>query len=209
MNIRSLELMEEPLIGVGIDLGTTATVLSYTINGEFSQDLYRIPSAVAVDPNNNLVVGESALTMIENNPCSGIVNSKRLIGRPFKDPVVEIECEKGKLGKGPQIIMGDEIPGSKEKHHYFKYLIKNERRGRRVLQDNPSNQGPKQIYISPIEVAAEILKAVVRLIGTKSIIEQIISDIKKNENERRVSIVITIPAYFSLPQVEATDQAAE
>jgi len=177
--------MDEEFIAIGIDLGTTTTVLSYSINGQIPQNPKEIPSALAINCGNQIVVGEEALEAIKDDPTCGVVQSKRLIGRSFEDPVVQAEVKKGENGQGPRIVPGKDIPNRSGE---FFYKLPNEQ------------------AFSPIDIASEVLKAIVKVSNRHEDIE---NDLKKPDDQRRVSIVITVPAYFTLPQMAATDIAAE
>lgn len=79
---------------IGIDLGTTNSCASIVEKGQpkvipSSQGYLTIPSVVAFTPDDNLLVGTDAVRQSLVNPENTIQGSKRLLGRQFKDWVVQ------------------------------------------------------------------------------------------------------------------------
>jgi molecular chaperone DnaK len=93
---------------IGIDLGTTNSCASVVLDGKPriipSQKGHRtIPSIVAYDEKNRLLVGQAAKNQMELNPQNTIYGSKRLIGRPFSSPAVRYMSDRFmyKIIEGP------------------------------------------------------------------------------------------------------------
>ena len=105
---------DEPIIG--IDLGTTRCCVAILRNNHLEvipNDLGErtTPSIVSFTPNQT-VVGESAMRKMQRNLKNTIYDSKRLIGRKFKDPIVQedkkywlFEIEEDINTKKPQYII--------------------------------------------------------------------------------------------------------
>src|SRR5690606_36470409 len=78
---------------IGIDLGTTYSCAAFVKNGRPfvipSREGYNtVPSIVAVNNRNKLVIGHPAKSQMLTNPRQTVYGSKRLIGRPFHSTVV-------------------------------------------------------------------------------------------------------------------------
>ena len=96
---------------IGIDLGTTNSCASIVEKGQpkvipSSQGYLTIPSVVAFTPEDKLLVGYDAVRQILVNPENTIQGSKRLLGRDYKDWVVQkvkqsfyFEIAEGKFGE--------------------------------------------------------------------------------------------------------------
>ena len=85
---------DEPVLG--IDLGTTYSVVSIfqnnhpiVIQDEFGNKI--IPSYVAFENENKILVGDTAKTKLGQKGIAVIYDAKRLIGRTFDDPYVTKE----------------------------------------------------------------------------------------------------------------------
>ncbi|MCS7317909.1 MAG: molecular chaperone DnaK [Candidatus Dojkabacteria bacterium] len=104
---------------VGIDLGTTNSVVSFVQGGRpeviTSKEGRRIiPSVVAIDPiSKAVVVGDIAKNQMVTNPKQTFYSIKRLIGRRFSDPEVQrdikilpFEIRESSKG-GVEILFGD------------------------------------------------------------------------------------------------------
>jgi molecular chaperone DnaK len=78
---------------IGIDLGTTNSCCAM-VKGErpfvipSRRGHNTVPSVVALNAMQELVVGHAALAQLEMNPERTIYGSKRLVGRPFDSPIV-------------------------------------------------------------------------------------------------------------------------
>lgn len=103
---------------LGIDLGTTNSVMSYMSGGKpdviaNAQGSRLTPSVVAVDDKGEVLVGAPAKNQAVINPKGTIYSVKRLIGRSWEDHEVQrdkeslpFEMRKSKNG-GVEVLMGD------------------------------------------------------------------------------------------------------
>lgn len=104
---------------IGIDLGTTNSVVAIMENGTAkviptAEGGNTAPSIVAVNKNNERIVGQIAKRQSVTNPTNTIFSVKRFIGRKFKDAEVQedvkrspYEVREAKNG-GVEVKMGDE-----------------------------------------------------------------------------------------------------
>ena len=79
---------------IGIDLGTTNSVVAVMSGGEpivipSAEGERLVPSVVAVNKNHERIVGRSARNQAIVNPENTIFSIKRLMGRKFNDPEVQ------------------------------------------------------------------------------------------------------------------------
>ncbi len=79
---------------IGIDLGTTNSCVAVLENGnarviENSEGARTTPSIVAFSKDDEVLVGQSAKRQAVTNPSNTLFAIKRLIGRRFKDDVVQ------------------------------------------------------------------------------------------------------------------------
>jgi molecular chaperone DnaK len=79
---------------IGIDLGTTNSCVAVLENGtarviENSEGARTTPSIIAFTPDDEVLVGQSAKRQAVTNPKNTLFAIKRLIGRRFKDDVVQ------------------------------------------------------------------------------------------------------------------------
>ena len=79
---------------IGIDLGTTNSCVAVLENGvakviENSEGARTTPSIVAFSSDDEVLVGQSAKRQAVTNPKNTLFAIKRLIGRRFKDDVVQ------------------------------------------------------------------------------------------------------------------------
>tara|TARA_B100000029_G_scaffold304719_1_gene297591 strand:- start:10911 stop:12800 length:1890 start_codon:yes stop_codon:yes gene_type:complete len=104
---------------IGIDLGTTNSVVAVMEGGEAtviptSEGNRLTPSVVAVNKNNERLVGLVAKRQSVTNPENTVFSVKRFIGRKFDDPIVQgdLEISPYKVGKAKngdvRVHMGEE-----------------------------------------------------------------------------------------------------
>jgi len=103
---------------IGIDLGTTNSAAAYMSGGKATiipsaEGEHLVPSVVAEDDKNNLIVGRLAKNQMVVNPEGTIYSVKRLIGRRWDDPAMKndkktlpFEMRESKTG-GVEIKMKD------------------------------------------------------------------------------------------------------
>ena len=99
INILSGEIQKEEII-VGIDLGTTNSLVAYIKDGnpvlakEQNGQNTLVPSIVHFSEDNQLIVGDEARTKLITDPSKTIYSVKRLLGKAYED----LEAYKNKLG---------------------------------------------------------------------------------------------------------------
>jgi len=99
INILSGEIQKEEII-VGIDLGTTNSLVAYMKDGQavFAMDKLGqktlVPSVVYFSDHGEIVVGEEAKTKVTTEPEQTIYSVKRLLGKSYND----LESYRQKLG---------------------------------------------------------------------------------------------------------------
>ncbi|MFI8386917.1 Hsp70 family protein [Streptomyces sp. NPDC085540] len=95
---------------LGIDLGTTNSVVAWLKDGEpevvsSSPEGAGTPSAVGLTADDGLLVGQEALNWVERDATRVITTVKRLMGRQFKDE--KVQQALGRMGDGgPDITEG-------------------------------------------------------------------------------------------------------
>jgi molecular chaperone DnaK len=94
LEITDYKMSSEPI--VGIDLGTTNSLVAYmqgdspvVIPGEDGLNL--VPSVVAVDENNQIIVGNAARKYLIETPERAVYSVKRLMGRGIEDIQEELK----------------------------------------------------------------------------------------------------------------------
>ncbi|MDP3997619.1 MAG: molecular chaperone DnaK [bacterium] len=103
---------------IGIDLGTTNSAVAYIEGGkptiiENGEGNRTTPSVVAMNRNNERLVGLLAKRQAVINPTNTIYSTKRLIGRRFSDPEVQRDKElfpfamRADAASGVEVKMGD------------------------------------------------------------------------------------------------------
>ncbi len=156
---------------IGIDLGTT-----YSCVGVWQNDRVEIiasdtgnrtvPSMVTFTDTERLI-GEAAKSAAASFPRSTVFDAKRMIGREFKDPVLQKDLA------------------------HFPYDVIDDGKGRpKIIVD--TKDGQKQFY--PEEISAMVLQKM------KGIAEAYLGTTVKDA-------VVTVPAYFTDSQRQATKDA--
>jgi len=84
---------------IGIDLGTTLSVVAVMEGGEpkiipSAEGGNLVPSVVAISKNGERLVGEIAKRQAIVNPENTVFSIKRLIGRKFKDASVQYDIKR-------------------------------------------------------------------------------------------------------------------
>jgi molecular chaperone DnaK len=102
---------------IGIDLGTTNSAMAVMQSGKpeiiaNSEGNRTTPSVVALNKNNERLVGQVARRQQVTNPKNTIYEVKRLIGRSWEDKEVQRDIklmgyEMVKSGKAVKVKMGD------------------------------------------------------------------------------------------------------
>lgn len=168
INMKEGKINEQKEIIIGIDLGTTNSLVAIvkdgipeTIKLKGSHSL--IPSIIHFQEDNSIVVGNEAKAQLINYPERTIFSIKRLMGKSYKD------IENNNL------LSYDVIDDHTDS------LVKIKVGGR---------------YYSPIELSAEILKELKRIVE-----EHLDFPVSK--------AVITVPAYFNDTQRQATKDAGK
>ena len=156
-----------PPRAIGIDLGTTNSLVAYVKNERPTaiQDCNQhtlLPSAVHYGDRGEVVVGEDALKRAAEHPRETIVSVKRFMGRGADDP------ETRRLGP---------------------YAFTSPKNG----DPNVVRFAVHDRVVTPVEVSAEILRALKRL--------------AEDELRSVGGAVITVPAYFDDAQRQATKDA--
>ena len=102
---------------IGLDLGTTNSVMAVIVGGEPTvippaEGERTCPSVVAVNKNNERLVGRVALNQAITNPENTIFSIKRFMGRKFDDPEVQRDLSRTpyKVTKAPngdvRVVLG-------------------------------------------------------------------------------------------------------
>ena len=154
---------------IGIDLGTTNSLVARVRDGKpyviADCDAERLlPSAVHYDERGGVTVGRPALRLAGERPRDTIVSVKRFMGRGADDP------ETKRLGTYDFVA-----PETPEEAKSVRFHVSGDK------------------VVSPVEVSAEILKALRRL--------------AEDELRSIGGVVITVPAYFDDAQRQATKDA--
>jgi len=124
---------------IGIDLGTTNSCVAVLENGvarviENSEGARTTPSIIAFTSDDEVLVGQSAKRQAVTNPKNTVFAIKRLIGRRFKDDVVQkdikmvpykiVEAENGDAWVE---VHGKKNGGSRDFSAYFDEIEKRRR----------------------------------------------------------------------------------
>ncbi|MGK0387349.1 MAG: molecular chaperone HscA, partial [Maribacter sp.] len=132
IDLKSAKVKKQSNIIIGIDLGTTNSLVAYINDGkpvavkDANGKNTLVPSVIHFDDNNKVIVGEAAKQKLITNPERTIYSVKRLMGKSFTDV--------------------------NEQEQYFGYKIINEDEDKLVK----IKVGHK--FYTPIELSAEILK---------------------------------------------------
>ncbi len=170
INLKSGTLEKEQDLIVGIDLGTTHSLVAWMKDGQPVAVKNRdgkstlVPSVIHFTDNQQIIVGDAAKEKLITDPEHTIYSVKRLMGKSYRD----VQSFEGHLGY--KII--DEDTDS---------LVKIR------VQDR---------FFTPVELSAEILKELRRLV-----------EHELNQPVQRA--VITVPAYFNDAQRQATRDAGK
>lgn len=156
---------------IGIDLGTT-----YSCVGVWQNDRVEIiasetgnrtvPSMVSFTDSER-IIGDAAKAAAAAYPRSTVFDAKRMIGREFKDPVLQADMK------------------------HFPYDVIDDGKGRPLIVVD-TKDGQKKFY--PEEISAMVLQKM------KSIAEAYLGTTVKDA-------VVTVPAYFTDAQRQATKDA--
>jgi len=137
---------------VGIDLGTTFSVVALKSGGEVKilpdrlTGRLLLPSVVHYAQNGRVIVGEDAIELRSKWPLHTIYNSKRFIGRAMQE--VADDAGKHRYQVSPNASRGD---NESEEEVFAGFTI-------------PGNSTADSRWISPIDVAAEIVSHLKRSI---------------------------------------------
>jgi molecular chaperone DnaK len=153
---------------IGIDLGTTNSVISAMEGGEprviaNEEGSRTTPSIVAYTKDNEILVGQAARRQAVTNPENTIYSAKRFIGQNFNNYISEIEKCPFECVPGPENTILFKIRDKK---------------------------------ISPQEISAKIL-------------QKLRKSAEAYFGQPVVEAVITVPAYFSDSQRQATKDAGK
>jgi len=91
INLKEGSIQEEQETIIGIDLGTTNSLVAYIKDGKAEAVKGRdgkstlLPSIIYFAPDNSLMVGEDARKKLEIDPANTIYSVKRLMGKSYKD----------------------------------------------------------------------------------------------------------------------------
>lgn len=170
IDMKAGALKKDSALIVGIDLGTTNSLVAYIKNGQAvavkdaAGKSTLLPSVVHFTPDGAIIVGDEAREKLVSDPANTIYSAKRLMGKSYRDV--------------------------REHQAFFGYQIIDEN------EDSLVKVRVKDKFYTPIELSAEILKAL------KKRIENELDDIVEKA-------VITVPAYFNDAQRQATRDAGK
>lgn len=165
INFKTGEVKREQELVVGIDLGTTNSLIASTHNGIPSilknQDGKRlcVPSVVFLPPEGGSIVGNAAQTQLTLKPESTIYSAKRLLGKSFND--------------------------LKDKKKYFGYNLDDS------ASENSVRVMANGISYSPVELSAMILRHLKSEAekSTKAVIEKAVITVPAyfNDSQRQAT----------------------
>ena len=118
-------------VAVGIDLGTTNSVIAATVDGQATvipnaEGSRTTPSVVAFTPQGERLVGQIARRQAILNPKGTIYSAKRFIGRHYDEVASEVNAVSFDVVPGPdgavrfkvqdrELVITGEIPDSEQK----------------------------------------------------------------------------------------------
>ena len=194
---------------IGIDLGTTYSCIGVWDNEK--EDITIIPnsfgekttpSVVALLNENDRIVGKEAKEYINNInkiEYNVLYDSKRLIGRKFNEKVIEDDIKNWPFTIKEQKSTGKAVYEISIVEN--KNILDSKRELFKKYQKKQTFFDEESIYTNKKELIPEQISAM------------ILSQLKKDAEDylgiKVTSAVITVPAYFTAPQKEATKQAAE
>jgi molecular chaperone HscA len=170
IDMKAGALKKDSELIVGIDLGTTNSLVAYIKNGQAvavkdaAGKSTLLPSVVHFAPDGQVMVGDQAREKLITDPANTIYSAKRLMGKSYRDV--------------------------REHQAFFGYQIIDEN------EDSLVKVRVKDKFYTPIELSAEILKALKKRIETEL-------------NDTIEKAVITVPAYFNDAQRQATRDAGK
>ncbi len=91
IDMKSGDIEKTTELVVGIDLGTTNSLVAFVKDGvstcvkDENGKNTLVPSAIFIDEDDRFIIGDKALTNLEENPERTIYSVKRLLGKSFKD----------------------------------------------------------------------------------------------------------------------------
>lgn len=170
INLKEGKTLKESDLIIGIDLGTTNSLVAYikegnpiAVKGTDGKNTL-VPSVIHFGKDEQLIIGDAAKEKLITQPQNTIYSVKRLMGKSYGD--------------------------LKNQEHYFGYKIIDED------TDSLVKIRVRDKYYTPIELSAEILKAL--KVRIEEELNQIVS-----------KAVITVPAYFNDAQRQATRDAGK
>ena len=165
---------------IGVDLGTTNSCAWVSVGGRqrcvvAPDGSHLFPSCVHYRRDHSIIVGSAAKRLIGNRNQSIVINTKRIIGRPFNSD--EVQSVKDNCGS-----------------------MVEERNGKPVFYIKSQDR-----YVTPVEVSTEILKAIIEEAKKQTDCEigRICVTIPANfdENQRSATLQAVLECGFSEDQV--------
>src|SRR6202142_3996777 len=103
-------------VGVGIDLGTTNSVIAATVDGQptvipNAEGTRTTPSVVAFTEQGERLVGQMARRQAILNPKGTIYSAKRFIGRRYEEVTSELEAVTFDVVPGPDGVVRFSVHG--------------------------------------------------------------------------------------------------
>ena len=170
---------------IGVDLGTTNSCAWVSVGGRqrcvvAPDGSHLFPSCVHYRRDHSIIVGSAAKRLIGNRNQSIVINTKRIIGRPFNSD--EVQSVKDNCGSMVEEKNGKPV-----------FYIKSQDR-----------------YVTPVEVSTEILKAIIEEAKKQTDCEigRICVTIPANfdENQRSATLQAVLECGFSEDQVRLLNE---